>query len=144
MRLAIAAILAAAIATLAALVLPPLLRRRRRRRALSRPLQPALRDVLDRNVQSAASLPPALRQRLDGLVNIFLDEKEFVGCNGQVITDEIRITIAAQACLLLLGRPGHVYDELRSILVYPSAFWVEDEVENEHGVVTPATARTLW
>ena len=80
-------------------------------------------------------MPPALRRRLEGLINIFLDEKEFVGCNGQVVTDEIRITIAAQACLLLLGRPGHVYDELQSILVYPSVFWVEDEVEDEAGVV---------
>jgi Mlc titration factor MtfA (ptsG expression regulator) len=135
-RFAVAAILAVAIAVLAALVLPPLLRRRRRRRTLLRPLDPALQLVLERNVQCLQPLPAALRPRLEGLINIFLDEKEFVGCNGQVITDEIRITIAAQACLLLLGRPGRVYDELQSILVYPSVFWVEDEVEGEDGVVT--------
>jgi Mlc titration factor MtfA (ptsG expression regulator) len=121
---------------LVALVVPPLLRRRRRRQALSQPLDPALQPILERNVQAVQSLPAALRRRLEGLINIFLEEKEFVGCNGQAITDEIRITIAAQACLLLLGRPGHVYDELQSILVYPSGFWVEDEVEGEDGVVT--------
>jgi Mlc titration factor MtfA (ptsG expression regulator) len=38
------------------------------------------------------------------------------------------------ACLLVLGRRGH-YDELHSILVYPAAFWVEDEIEDEAGVV---------
>ena len=60
-------------------------------------------------------------------MSAFLAEKQFVGCNGLVVTDEIRATIAALACLLVLGRRGH-YDELHSILVYPTAFWVEDEV----------------
>lgn len=136
MSLAIAAILAAAIAVLAALLLPPLLRRRRRRRTLATALSPSLRTLLERNVPSARLLPVALQPRLEGLISTFLAEKDFVGCNGLVITDEVRITIAAQACLLLVGRRGRVYDELQSILVYPSAFWVEDEVENEDGVVT--------
>ena len=52
-----------------------------------------------------------------------------------MLTDEIRGTIAAQACLLLLGRRG-LYDELQSILVYPSTFWVEDEVHDDDGLVT--------
>ena len=82
-------------------------------------------------------MPDELRVRFEGLVRTFLAEKEFVGCNGLAITDEIRVTIAAHACLLLLGRPGRIYDELRSILVYPSTFWVNDEVEDEAGIVTP-------
>jgi Mlc titration factor MtfA (ptsG expression regulator) len=64
----------------------------------------------------------------------FLAEKEFIGCNGLVVTDEMRATIAAMACLLVLGRRGH-YDQLHSVLVYPTPFWVEDEVEDEAGVV---------
>ena len=52
-----------------------------------------------------------------------------------VITGEIRATVAALACLLVLGRRGH-YDDLHSVLVYPTAFWVEDEIEDEAGVVT--------
>jgi hypothetical protein len=79
-------------------------------------------------------LPPELRARLESLMSAFLAEKQFIGCNGLVVTDEIRSTIAALACLLVLGRRGH-YDELHSILVYPAAFWVEDEVEDEAGVV---------
>ena len=79
-------------------------------------------------------MPAELRARHDSLVSAFLAEKQFVGCNGLVVTDEIRATIAALACLLVLGRRGH-YDALHSILVYPSAFWVEDEVEDEAGVV---------
>jgi hypothetical protein len=132
---AIAAILAVALAVLAGLLVPPLLRRRRRRRAFARTLPEPLRDAITRNVPVTQSLPPDLARRLDGLVISFLAEKQFVGCNGLAITDEIRGTIAAQACLLLLGRRG-LYDELQSILVYPGAFWVEDEVHDDDGLVT--------
>jgi Mlc titration factor MtfA (ptsG expression regulator) len=94
-----------------------------------------MRLAIARNVPVTRSLPPDLARRLDGLIISFLVEKQFVGCNGLAITDEIRGTIAAQACLLLLGRLG-LYDELQSILVYPGAFWVEDEVHDDDGLVT--------
>jgi hypothetical protein len=134
MRLAIAAILAAAIAVLVALVVPPCCGDADDGRFYCG-RDPALQPVLGAQCASVQSLrgdaaaPRRAHQHLPG-------REGFVGCNGQVITDEIRITIAAQACLLLLGRPGHVYDELQSILVYPSVFWVDDEVEGEDGVVT--------
>jgi Mlc titration factor MtfA (ptsG expression regulator) len=132
---AIAAILAVALAVLAGLLVPPLLRNRRRRLAFGQALPGAMRAAIARNVPVTSSLPPDLSRRLDGLVISFLAEKQFVGCNGLEISDEIRATIAAQACLLLLGRLG-LYDELQSILVYPGAFWVEDEVHDEDGLVT--------
>ena len=133
---AIAAVLAAGCAVLAVLLLVPWWRWRRRRRLLSTPLEPALRAALGRHVRTARLLPAALAARLEGLVHAFLAEKNFVGCNGLEVTDEIRAAVAGHACLLLLGRPGSLYDELRSILVYPSAFWVEDEVEDDAGLVT--------
>jgi Mlc titration factor MtfA (ptsG expression regulator) len=133
---AIAAIVVVAAAVLAGLVLPPLWRRRRRRRAFDETLPAPMGAAIARNVPVTRALPAGLRRRLDGLVISFLREKSFVGCNGLEITDEIRATIAAQACLLLLGRPGSLYDELLSILVYPGAFWVEDEVHDEDGLVT--------
>jgi len=132
---AIAAVLAVAVAVLAGLLLPPLWRHRQRKQAFATALPAQLRAAVERNVPATRSLPPPLARRLDGLVISFLHEKQFVGCNDLEITDEIRATIAAQACLLLLGRPG-LYDELKSILVYPSAFWVEDEVHEEDGLVT--------
>ena len=94
-----------------------------------------MRAAIARNVPVTRRLPQDLARRLEGLVISFLAEKQFVGCNGLAITDEIRATIAAQACLLLLGRPG-LYDELQSILVYPGTFWVEDEVHDDDGLVT--------
>jgi Mlc titration factor MtfA (ptsG expression regulator) len=126
----------AALAVILALVLPPLLRARRRRALAEQPLPSPLAEIVDRRLSIRGRLPADLRRRHDGLIQAFLAEKRFVGCNGLVITDEIRATIAAQACLLVLGRPGSLYDDLRSLLVYPTAFWVEDEVHDDDGLVT--------
>jgi Mlc titration factor MtfA (ptsG expression regulator) len=129
-----AAIALVAVAVIAWLTVGPWLAVRRRREALARPLTEDLAAHIERNVPARRRMPAELRARHAGLVSAFLAEKEFVGCNGLVVTDEIRATIAALACLLVLGRRAH-YDELHSILVYPTPFWVEDEVEDEAGVV---------
>ncbi len=120
---------------LAWLILAPVWTARRRAGRMAAPLDEDFRNSIGRNVPAARALPHALRTRLEGLVGVFLSEKEFVGCNGLEVTPEIRATIAALACLLVLGRRGH-YDDLHSVLVYPTAFWVEDEVEDEAGVVS--------
>ena len=130
----VVAIVLVATGVLAWLVLAPLWRRRRRAARMAEPLGAAARAAIARNVPAAARLPAELRGRHEALVNAFVTEKQFVGCNGLTVTDEIRATVAALACLLVLGRRGH-YDELHSVLVYPTAFWVEDEVEDEAGVV---------
>ncbi len=131
---ATAAIALVAAAVLGWLIFGPVLAARRRRDALARPLPGDLAALMDRNVPARRRLPAHLRARHDSLVSAFLAEKDFAGCNGLAVTDEIRATIAALACLLVLGRRGH-YDELHSVLVYPTPFWVEDEVEDEAGVV---------
>jgi Mlc titration factor MtfA (ptsG expression regulator) len=131
---AAALIALAATAIIAWLVATPLLSRRRRRAAMARPLDPALVAHERRNVPLRARLPGPLAARHDALVAAFLAEKRYEGCGGLEVTDEMRVTVAALACLLVLGRRGH-YDGLHSVLLYPSAFWVEDEFEDEAGVV---------
>lgn len=85
-------------------------------------------------------LPPPIRERLHGLIQVFVREKTFVGCNDLLVTDEMRIVIAAYACLLVVNRPEvprtHFYDDLFSILVYPTPFIAPQEHHDEHGVVT--------
>jgi Mlc titration factor MtfA (ptsG expression regulator) len=106
-----------------------------RRAALRRqPLTDPERAVLHKNVPLAAKLDDAERVELEGLIRIFLAEKNFEGCGGLELTDEIRVTIAAQACLLLLHRETDVYPDVESILVYPSAYRAPTR-ENEGGVV---------
>lgn len=90
---------------------------------VAKPFPDAWREVLDRDVAYVAKLTADERRALEGLVQIFLAEKSFEGCGGLTLTDEIRVTVAAQACLLILHRDVvDVYPGLDSILVYPSAY----------------------
>ena len=86
------------------------------------PLPPEWLSIVERNVPYYRMLPPEDRLELQGLIQVFLAEKHFEGCEGLKITDEIRLTIAAQACILLLRRKTDFYPSLVSILVYPHAY----------------------
>ncbi len=97
-------------------------KRRRRERLRLAPFPPAWRELIETNVPFYALLPEADRRELQGLVQVFLAEKHFEGCGGLELTDEIRVTIAAQACRLLLHRETDIYPRLITILVYPSAY----------------------
>ena len=79
-------------------------------------------SMLKRNVPVYVRLPSTLRHQLHGHIQIFLAEKDFEGCGGLVITDEIRVTIAAQACLLLLNRETTFFPGVTTILVYPETY----------------------
>jgi Mlc titration factor MtfA (ptsG expression regulator) len=60
------------------------------------------------------------RAHLRALIQVFIAEKNWEGAGGLELTDEIRVTISAQACLLLLGIPHNYYRNVKSIIVYPS------------------------
>ncbi len=98
-------------------------RKRRIERIMQAPFPDAWGEILSKNMPLYGKLPEELRCRLHGYINLFLAEKSFEGCGGQEITDEVRVMIAAQACLLLIGRDEHkCYPRLYSILVYPHAY----------------------
>lgn len=79
--------------------------------------------VLNRRLPYARALDPAGRMRLESLVRTFLKKKRFEGCAGLTVTDEMRVTVAGQACFMLLGRGnGGLYPVLRTVLLYPDAF----------------------
>jgi Mlc titration factor MtfA (ptsG expression regulator) len=97
-------------------------RKKRRERLKRQHLPPEWLAIVKRNVPYYSLLPKDAQNELQGLMLIFLEEKEFEGCEGLKITDEIRLTVAAQACILLLGRETDIYPTLRSILVYPGGY----------------------
>ncbi len=130
-----AIILALALGVIAVLLGRPLWQAHRRRQLRSRPLPDEWRAHLERTLPVYRVLPPELRARLDGLVQQFIAEKEFVGCRGVEVTLEMKLTIAAQACLLVVNRGALLYDELYSVLIYPAAFVAPDEHHDEAGVV---------
>jgi Mlc titration factor MtfA (ptsG expression regulator) len=92
------------------------------------------KQIVQKNVPLYNRLPEPLRQQLHGLVRIFIDEKNFEGCGGLKITDEIKVTIAAQACILLLNRKTTCFRKLHSILVYPHTYIAK--TKSSDGVIT--------
>ena len=94
------------VAVLAALVLArQYARQRRRRRLLAAPFSPAWRDILRQRVYLYQHLPDELKEQLHNDIKLFLADKTFEGCGGLTVTEEMRVVIAAEACLLLLNRP---------------------------------------
>ncbi|HZN32416.1 MAG TPA: zinc-dependent peptidase [Pirellulaceae bacterium] len=93
--------------------------RRRRQKLLRQPLPAAWREILERNVAVYSRLSSVERSRLEAALQVIASERRFVGCGGLVITDEVKVTIAAQAALLLLGEEGYYFDRVPTIFVFP-------------------------
>ena len=105
----------------------------RRRRLRARPFPSEWLKSIQRHVAFLPKLSAMDRAELLGHIQVFLAEKGFEGCGGLAITDEIRVTIAAQACLLLLHRETDYFPGLLTILVYPMTYMVkEDHQVAEH------------
>ncbi len=99
----------------------------KRREALrTKALSAEQRAFVRNNVPYVTSLSEEDGRELEGHIQIFLAEKNFEGCGGLVLTDEIRLSIATQACVLLLHRDTDYYPGVESILVYPSAYIVKN------------------
>lgn len=94
--------------------------RRRRRRILETPFPDEWRDHLRRNVAHYSLLTEAERRQLEELAQIFIAEKHWEGAGGLELTDEMRVTIAGQACLLILELEHELYRNVETIIVYPA------------------------
>jgi len=79
------------------------------------------------------------QQRLRDDLRILIAEKEWEGCGGLELTDEIKVTIAAQASLLLLNIEHEYFKDVTSILVYPSAYRTMPQTDH-NGVVREGQA----
>jgi len=89
---------------------------------MAEPFPARWKKILEKNVPLYRRLPSLLKPELHGHIQVLLAEKNFEGCGGLKMTDEIRVTVAAHACLLLLNRKTNYYSNLDSIVVYPSTF----------------------
>lgn len=99
-------------------------RNRRRRELLASPFPESWESILRKDLRLYRRMPSELREKLRRTLRVIAGEKHFEACGGlDEITDEMRVLIAAQAALLLIGLKRHdYYPRLRSILVYPTAF----------------------
>lgn len=75
------------------------------------------------------------KRRLRILAGFFLQRKTINGAGGLVVDDVIRVTIAAQACLLVLNLDLDYFNGWVEVIVYPAPFVAERAVVDETGVV---------
>ena len=99
-------------------------RRTRRAQLLAQPFPSEWASILEERVPLYMNLPPELQEELKKDIQAFIADISFEGCGGLIMNDEIRVTIAGQACMLLLNRPISTYPKLRSVLVYPDTYVV--------------------
>ena len=105
----------------AGLLLRRFVQSRKRKALLAAPLTQEQRAIVAELVPVTRRVPEPLRQQLEGKVNLFLDQMTFHGYEGIEVDDRMRLSIAAQACLLVMNSPVW-FDTLRTVLIYPSAF----------------------
>jgi MtfA peptidase len=120
---------------LAVIFFSPILRRKRRNRMQKRLFPSLWNAIAENNLPIYLRLSPAERRRLQGHIQVFLAEKQFIGCGGLQVTEEMKLIIAAVACLLLLNERGEYFPKLRSILIYPSTYFVNQTVAIDNYVV---------
>lgn len=104
---------AAALGLILFLVGQPWLRAYRQRRILMHPFPAHWRKVLQRRVPLLRRMPVDLQLQLKKCIQVFIAEKAFIGCAGLQVTEEMRVVIAAQACLLVLIRSMQHYDHVQ-------------------------------
>ena len=92
----------------------------RRKKITSIPFPAAWHKIVQQNVAHYCMLQDIERDHLCKLIQVFITEKNWEGAGGLTLTDEIIVTIAAQACLLILNLPHNYYANVESIIVYPS------------------------
>ena len=109
------------------------IKRWRRDKIRQRAFPAAWENILRANMGLYPALTAEDQAELHRHIQVFIAEKYFEGCRGVEITDEIRVTIAGNACLLLMHRETNYFRELLTILVYPSVFFVEHKEVDEHG-----------
>src|SRR2546430_17602756 len=93
---------------------------RRRARLRAQPAPKSWRAILEHNLPVFHRLSAEDQNELLGHMQVFLAEKIFEGAGGLTITDEIRITVAGQACLVVLHRETDYYPGLVAHSGYPS------------------------
>ena len=111
------------------------LKQRRRRRLLTQPFPAEWAGIIERNFRAYELLDASEQERLRQDVRVFVTEKNWEGVYGLEMTDEVKVTVAAQACLMVLGQNVSWFDRTASVLVYPDAYSVPERRQLEGGGV---------
>jgi Mlc titration factor MtfA (ptsG expression regulator) len=99
--------------------------------------------LLVANVPLYSRLPEEMKPRLNERIGHFISTTRFEGCNGLDLTEEMILTVAAQACILVLNREGEPYPDLKNVYLYPTTFSSIQKQRDEMGVITEGEVHRL-
>jgi Mlc titration factor MtfA (ptsG expression regulator) len=122
------------------------LRTRRRRKLLAEPFPEWWMAFLDRNVGHYHHLSPDEQARLRDITRVLIAEKNWLGRGGLFVSEEMKVTIAAQAALLLLGADHKYFARVRDVVVFPSDFRTpvaDDDWEDDWLSETPLAGQAV-
>jgi len=106
------------------------LKKRRRKKILAQPWPSDWSTWLNENVRISRRISKQEMSKLQQCVKIFIAEKTWEGIDGLEIDDEIRVTVAAQACLMLLGTEDFYFEKVITLILFPHPF----ERQAQHGL----------
>jgi Mlc titration factor MtfA (ptsG expression regulator) len=109
---------------------------RRRERLRAEPFPDHWRRIVELRMPLYSRLSAEDQRELLGHTRVLLEEKHFEGAGGLLMRDEVRLTIAAQAALLLMGRDTDYFPRLTSIIVYPTGYVASEPTRDESGIWT--------
>jgi MtfA peptidase len=119
-------------------------RRLSRADVIAEPFPDRFRELLLRRVPCAELLTEPELSKLETLVRIFNSEKSFEAAGGLTLDEEMRVVIAARACLLVLQRvdlDGPLYPDLDTVIVYPSTYRARAQRREGYVVIDEDQAR---
>ena len=111
-----------------------------REKLLAQPFPNGWDAYLEGNIAFFRKLSAGEQARLRNIVRVMVAEKSWEGCHDLQLTDEMKVTIAGQAGLMLLGIDHSYFDRVPTILVYPSGFRIPRDRfrEGSDGVIGEA------
>jgi Mlc titration factor MtfA (ptsG expression regulator) len=95
----------------------------------------ALWDQVEDGLPFIHHLMPEERSHLRQIARQFIAEKQWSGAQGLHLTPHIQLTIALQACLLILNLGLDWYSGWVGIVVYPGDFLIPRRMIDEDGVI---------
>ena len=116
-------------------------KRKQRAALLASGLSDRQKEIIAEQVPLVSALPDNMHRALEGKINLFLDQVNIVGCNDLEVTEEMELSIAAQACLLIVNVDAW-YTHLTTVLVYPDAFKSKTQSHDGYVVREEEVVRT--
>ncbi len=120
-----------------------LLRDHHRKKLLAEPFPEKAESHIASSLPHWDHLDDDQKARLRDLVQIFVGEMHWEGCGGFEMTDAAKYSIAANACLLLIGLDVDGYDNVREVLVYPTTVATPNEPHALYGMIVESGSQPI-